>query len=1052
MYTKMLPTRRLVALVAATFTLVVLTSTAALELRTPDLEAFANYDDMRRYIASRNQRSMRYIDNPTEDTYLKAYNDHHEFNSRQRLRRATKAEQARKLPTEPQLVKFEISDALEPSPEVKELIRQHRSREEKPTTATSTTNADEKNTTTSTKESLKARTKVTTAAPKRSSRGARARITPNKRAKRAAPNTPANRQSFNFQVKLIPFDISEAREPDEQTKALIRRMRNLELQKLSNNAAVSTVAPTVIRVHRNAPATGIVTAPLPTFNPGKYYRPKTGKLFMKRKGKRVKRSAPQMIRFELEDAREPNGAIFEQLRLVRQSRKDAKAKDQQNTNEGSYAVINKREARMDTKKAQPAELPVKEDVDEGDNDQSNGESKRTFVYKEAPIVKAKKSISSLPVEVQKIITHLMKDHGAGGGGAVGGGKAYVKYIPAHMVDYRQLKSLYGAKLALPPTYSLGSGGSKLSPASYIKYIPPHQKGEQLQVQIHPVPVVEKIRYIYTPVAAAPVNHGYDANAHAAVTAEEQAAARAAATHAVQAAYAGQNVHAVAEAQAAQAAHAAHAAQAQHGVGVAHIAENYGAKASAEEGGAEDGEQEGGGVAHPIVVQENAGAGHQGLQAAPVAVHHTYAADVSHALQEEVPATVAIKAIHFRPSKPDPLLNENKLTEAAVGEAGGYGDSHVSYGGVHGGNGGGEQQIIAVYAAAHAGGGQTAGGHAEVAPQYVENYKYEVGQAAAQPQKEAEVPLVKIEYHGPADDIKQNFKELPEFKQLSTLVGKSTEDQIHGLTYLLAKEMQNKLKLQRKKLYIAAGPGAHTNTAPIVFPHEQQQVGELKQQQVQANAGGIHGRLIGMAKSKEYIPIVEHGPVAEQKAASGAGGGAEGGGHGPVQHIAIPAPKQYVAIKVEPKAPLPNSFVEYGLSPNYQGIKGAEAGAGAEAGQKTKLLVEQVIHHPRLQYKGSAGAEHAKAIVAEAKQHGNGASSEQSLSYGDELQYAAKYAFGYRIRDFNTGNDFGHKQNRDLDGVTRGQYHILLPDGRIQNVIYHADDTGFHADVSFETGH
>jgi len=69
----------------------------------------------------------------------------------------------------------------------------------------------------------------------------------------------------------------------------------------------------------------------------------------------------------------------------------------------------------------------------------------------------------------------------------------------------------------------------------------------------------------------------------------------------------------------------------------------------------------------------------------------------------------------------------------------------------------------------------------------------------------------------------------------------------------------------------------------------------------------------------------------------------------------------------------------------------------------------------------------------------------------QLEYASKYAFGYRIRDFHTGNDFGHKQNRDLHGVTRGQYHILLPDGRIQNVIYHADDTGFHADVSFESG-
>ncbi|XP_011186820.2 uncharacterized protein LOC105214853 [Zeugodacus cucurbitae] len=1043
--------RNLVALVAATFTFAVLTTCAAIELRTPDLEAFANYEDMRRYIASRNQRSMRYIDNPTEDTYITAFNDHHE-----RSRRATKTQQqARKLPTEPQLVKFELSDALEPSAEVKELIRQHRSREEKLTTAISPTNTDEKHTTTTIKDSVKTKTNVTTAAPKRSSRGTTARATNNKRHKRAASNIPLNRQQFNFQVKLIPFDISEAREPDEQTKALIRRMRNLELQKLSDAAAVSTVAPTVIRVHRNAPATGIVTAPLPTFNPGKYYRQKTGKVFMKRKGKRVKRSAPQMIRFELEDAREPNTATLEQLRLVRQSRMEVN--DQRNADEASFAVINKRETRMDTKKVQPVELPVKEDVDEGDDDLSSGESKRTFVYKEAPAVKAKKSISSLPVEVQKIITHLMKDHGAGGGSAAAGGKAYVKYIPAHMVDYRQLKSLYGAKLALPPTYSIGSGGSKLSPASYIKYLPPHQKGEQLQVQIHPVPVVEKIRYIYTPVAAAPAGHGYDANSHAALAAEEQAAAHAAAKHAVQAAYAGQNVHAVAEAQLAQAAHAAHAAQGQHNVGVAHVAENYGGKAVAlEGGGGEGGGHEGAAVAHPIVVQEGAGAGHQvQQQAAPVAVHHAYVADVSHALQEEVPSAVAIKAIHFRPSKPDPLLNENKLAEAAGGEVGAYGGGggHGGYNaGVHGGHGGGEQQVVAVYAGAHAGGGHAGGeqasvGHAAAA----EQYNYDVGQAAAQLQKVAEVPLVKIEYHGPADDVKQNFKELPEFKQLSTLVGKSTEDQIHGLTYLLAKEMQNKLKLQRKNIYIAAGPGAHTNTAPIVFPLEHQQAAELKQQQVQAHVGGIHGRLIGMAKSKEYIPIVENGPAAEQKvAASGAGG--EGGGHDEVQQIAIPAPKQYIAIRVEPKAPLPNSFVEYGLSPNYQGMKGLEVGAaGGVGGEKTKLLVEQVIHHPKLQY-GAAGAEHAKALVAEAELHGNGASSEQSLSYGDGLQYAAKYAFGYRIRDFNTGNDFGHKQNRDLDGVTRGQYHILLPDGRIQNVIYHADDTGFHADVSFETGH
>lgn len=54
-----------------------------------------------------------------------------------------------------------------------------------------------------------------------------------------------------------------------------------------------------------------------------------------------------------------------------------------------------------------------------------------------------------------------------------------------------------------------------------------------------------------------------------------------------------------------------------------------------------------------------------------------------------------------------------------------------------------------------------------------------------------------------------------------------------------------------------------------------------------------------------------------------------------------------------------------------------------------------------------------------------------------------------MRDFHTGNDFGHTQNRDPDGVTRGEYHILLPDGRVQSVKYTADDQGFHADVSYD---
>lgn len=54
-----------------------------------------------------------------------------------------------------------------------------------------------------------------------------------------------------------------------------------------------------------------------------------------------------------------------------------------------------------------------------------------------------------------------------------------------------------------------------------------------------------------------------------------------------------------------------------------------------------------------------------------------------------------------------------------------------------------------------------------------------------------------------------------------------------------------------------------------------------------------------------------------------------------------------------------------------------------------------------------------------------------------------------MRDFKTGNDFSHQQNKDDRGVISGEYSILLPDGRKQNVRYVADDDGFHADVSFD---
>ncbi|XP_052841012.1 uncharacterized protein LOC128255449 isoform X1 [Drosophila gunungcola] len=360
------------------------------------------------------------------------------------------------------------------------------------------------------------------------------------------------------------------------------------------------------------------------------------------------------------------------------------------------------------------------------------------------------------------------------------------------------------------------------------------------------------------------------------------------------------------------------------------------------------------------------------------VHHTYTAE----LAPPPTQTLDVVVPHFRPSKPDPLLAE---APAIYGKP-------------------------------------------------LESYNY-----AIQPEEPS--PLIKIEYHAQPDGLKEHYKQLPEFQQLSTLIGKSPDDQIHGLTYLLAKEMQAKLQRQGKQLV----DRPQDSTAPILFHPAQVPAPvapTLKTLLDHGSLGIQPGRLIGMAKTKQYVPIIEPG-------------------NNDVKELPT----------VASKVPTPSSYIDYthghGLSNGYEGV--------AQVHEDPVTTVEHVVHHPTVathiqhlnphqqnhlpqQHHLQQQHVHHHGLVAtvlpaelDADKGENGLHFAHSQEDKSLQQYASKYAFGYRIRDFHTGNDFGHKQNRDLHGVTRGQYHILLPDGRIQNVIYHADDTGFHADVSFESG-
>lgn len=73
---------------------------------------------------------------------------------------------------------------------------------------------------------------------------------------------------------------------------------------------------------------------------------------------------------------------------------------------------------------------------------------------------------------------------------------------------------------------------------------------------------------------------------------------------------------------------------------------------------------------------------------------------------------------------------------------------------------------------------------------------------------------------------------------------------------------------------------------------------------------------------------------------------------------------------------------------------------------------------------------------------------KSFTLCNILQEPSNYEFHYNIQDADEGTQFGHKEFRD-GHVTKGQYTVLLPDGRRQIVDYIADEHGYRPSIRYE---
>ncbi|XP_042223632.1 vegetative cell wall protein gp1-like [Homarus americanus] len=72
----------------------------------------------------------------------------------------------------------------------------------------------------------------------------------------------------------------------------------------------------------------------------------------------------------------------------------------------------------------------------------------------------------------------------------------------------------------------------------------------------------------------------------------------------------------------------------------------------------------------------------------------------------------------------------------------------------------------------------------------------------------------------------------------------------------------------------------------------------------------------------------------------------------------------------------------------------------------------------------------------------------SQKYDDHPGVPARYNYRYGVQHNPTAVDFSHQETREAT-QTLGEYHVMLPDGRVQVVRYTANQDGYEAQVSYK---